>query len=187
MHFVSNGPEDKPLMLLVHGFPEFWYSWRHQLREFKDDYRYMFFFQMPLVPEFVFATSDYSALDDLFRGKESGVRSDSMTADDVEAYKYAFSRSGFTGPINFYRAAFSLESMMGAAKMTEESKRRGITMPTLVIWGEEDVALEKPLAELSCEICKGKYTIKYVEGSSHWVQMDQPGLVNRYMREFLAE
>ncbi|KAK7474120.1 hypothetical protein BaRGS_00034649, partial [Batillaria attramentaria] len=39
LHYVSNGSEDKPLMLLVHGFPEFWYSWRHQLREFKDDYR----------------------------------------------------------------------------------------------------------------------------------------------------
>ena len=40
MHYVSNGAEDKPLMLLVHGFPEFWYSWRHQLREFKDKYRW---------------------------------------------------------------------------------------------------------------------------------------------------
>ena len=26
-------------MLLIHGFPEFWYSWRHQLKEFKHDYR----------------------------------------------------------------------------------------------------------------------------------------------------
>ena len=40
MHYVSNGAEDKPLMLLVHGYPEFWYSWRYQLREFKDSYRY---------------------------------------------------------------------------------------------------------------------------------------------------
>jgi len=26
------------LLLLVHGFPEFWYSWHHQLREFQNDY-----------------------------------------------------------------------------------------------------------------------------------------------------
>ena len=25
----------KPLMLCVHGFPEFWYSWRHVMREFR--------------------------------------------------------------------------------------------------------------------------------------------------------
>ena len=26
-------------MLLLHGFPEFWYSWRHQIREFQQDFR----------------------------------------------------------------------------------------------------------------------------------------------------
>lgn len=25
-------------MLFVHGFPEFWYSWRYQLKEFSKDY-----------------------------------------------------------------------------------------------------------------------------------------------------
>ena len=63
----------------------------------------------------------------------------------------------------------------------------GITMPTLIIWGDRDSALEKPLAKLSSEVCKGKVTIKYVEGASHWVQMDRPDLVNKHIREFLAE
>ena len=30
-------------MLLVHGFPELWYSWRHQLEAFKDDYEVVAF------------------------------------------------------------------------------------------------------------------------------------------------
>uniref|UniRef100_A0A674ISU8 Epoxide hydrolase 4 n=1 Tax=Terrapene triunguis TaxID=2587831 RepID=A0A674ISU8_9SAUR len=38
-HYVAAGERGKPLMLLLHGFPEFWYSWRHQLREFKSEYR----------------------------------------------------------------------------------------------------------------------------------------------------
>lgn len=25
-------------MVFVHGFPEFWYSWRHQMKEFSKDY-----------------------------------------------------------------------------------------------------------------------------------------------------
>jgi pimeloyl-ACP methyl ester carboxylesterase len=31
LHVVSAGPADGPPVLLLHGFPEFWYSWRHQL------------------------------------------------------------------------------------------------------------------------------------------------------------
>jgi len=39
MHYVVSGPESRPLMLFIHGFPEFWYSWRHQIRAFNKDYR----------------------------------------------------------------------------------------------------------------------------------------------------
>lgn len=35
---AGRGPGKKELMLLVHGFPELWYSWRWQLEAFKDDY-----------------------------------------------------------------------------------------------------------------------------------------------------
>lgn len=30
-HLAEFGPADGPLVLLLHGFPEFWWSWRHQL------------------------------------------------------------------------------------------------------------------------------------------------------------
>lgn len=32
MHVAESGPDDGPAVLLCHGFPESWYSWRHQLR-----------------------------------------------------------------------------------------------------------------------------------------------------------
>ncbi len=37
LHYVAEG--SGPLMLMLHGFPEFWYSWRYQIPEFAKDYR----------------------------------------------------------------------------------------------------------------------------------------------------
>ena len=31
LHAVAAGPNDRPLLVLLHGFPEFWYSWRKQI------------------------------------------------------------------------------------------------------------------------------------------------------------
>ena len=38
MHYVESGDRSKPLMLFLHGFPEFWYSWRHSLVYFSQYY-----------------------------------------------------------------------------------------------------------------------------------------------------
>lgn len=39
LHCVAHGDADAPLMIFVHGFPEFWYAWKHQLEEFGRDHR----------------------------------------------------------------------------------------------------------------------------------------------------
>ena len=37
LHYVTQG--QGKLMLMLHGFPEFWYSWRYQIAEFAQDYQ----------------------------------------------------------------------------------------------------------------------------------------------------
>jgi len=39
LHCVAEGAADTPLMLFIHGFPEFWYAWHGQLEEFGKDHR----------------------------------------------------------------------------------------------------------------------------------------------------
>jgi len=34
LHYASAGEQGRPLILFVHGFPEFWYAWENQLAEF---------------------------------------------------------------------------------------------------------------------------------------------------------
>ncbi|MFL7893553.1 MAG: alpha/beta fold hydrolase, partial [Anaerolineales bacterium] len=31
LHVLQDGPKDGPLVILLHGFPEFSYGWRHQI------------------------------------------------------------------------------------------------------------------------------------------------------------
>lgn len=36
IHYVSLGEE--PLIVMVHGFPDFWYTWRHQMEALAEHY-----------------------------------------------------------------------------------------------------------------------------------------------------
>ena len=36
LHVIEAGPEDGPMILFLHGFPEFWYAWRRQIRYFAE-------------------------------------------------------------------------------------------------------------------------------------------------------
>jgi pimeloyl-ACP methyl ester carboxylesterase len=36
LHIVEAGPQDGPLVILLHGFPEFWWGWRHQISPLAD-------------------------------------------------------------------------------------------------------------------------------------------------------
>lgn len=38
LHYASAGARDKPLLLFLHGFPEFWYAWQAQLAHFGDSH-----------------------------------------------------------------------------------------------------------------------------------------------------
>jgi pimeloyl-ACP methyl ester carboxylesterase len=42
IHYASLGPKDAataPLVVMIHGFPDFWYSWRHQMSVLSDRYQ----------------------------------------------------------------------------------------------------------------------------------------------------
>lgn len=38
IHYAALGDAQKPLVIMIHGFPDFWYSWRHQMEALSRDY-----------------------------------------------------------------------------------------------------------------------------------------------------
>jgi pimeloyl-ACP methyl ester carboxylesterase len=39
IHYVVTGAETSPLIVMIHGFPDFWYTWRHQMENLQDRFR----------------------------------------------------------------------------------------------------------------------------------------------------
>jgi len=38
LHYVESGDHSKPLIVFVHGWPQFWFAWRHQIEHFNKEY-----------------------------------------------------------------------------------------------------------------------------------------------------
>lgn len=143
---------------------------------------YMFLFQLPWLPEFLISRRDFGFFNAIFRGKKVGVRNRaSFPPEALEAYKFVFSQPGaITGPINYIRCIFKMFDSADEAKLA----KRNIEVPTLIIWGDDDNFLESSMADAHGSFVTD-LTVKHIPKCSHWVQQDQPDLVNQYMREFL--
>jgi pimeloyl-ACP methyl ester carboxylesterase len=138
---------------------------------------YMFFFQLPLLPELWIRAGNYVALERVFRAPP--VHPGAFTDEDVARYRQALARPGaLTAAINYYRAAFR-HSLRGAA-----GSARRIEVPTLLIWGEQDRYLGIRLTEGLDRWVPDIRVVRLPE-ASHWVQLDAPEEVNRLMIDFL--
>jgi epoxide hydrolase 4 len=267
MHYVTQG--EGPLIVLLHGFPEFWYSWRYQipflaehgytvvapdLRGYNDTdkprrgydvptllrdivglitglgqekaiivghdwggvlawafamrYRtmmerlivmnaphpgallremrtlkqlrkswYIFFFQIPWLPEYLLLRNHASEIGRTLRG--AAVQKSVFPREETAKYQDAMSKPGaMKAALNYYRQAFRRlpRSSWGTTFQ--------VTVPTLLIWGEQDIALGIELTS-GLEKWVDDIEIKRIPDSGHWVQQEQPDKVNEYMLEFL--
>ena len=54
-----------------------------------------------------------------------------------------------------------------------------------MIWGTDDLALERQMAEGSRRFVDD-YDVHYIEGGTHWIQQDEPEQFNEAARKFLS-
>lgn len=139
---------------------------------------YVSFFQLPWLPEALFRANDYALIERIFR--DDAVRKDAFSDEDIQAFKDAIAKPGaLSAALNWYRR------LRRSAGWLLDTPMR-VEVPTLLIWGQQDRALGVELT-YGTERYVEDLHICYVTRCSHWVQQEQPDLVNRYMLDFLAD
>ena len=268
LHVVQAGPTDGPLVILLHGFPEFWYGWRAQIgalaeagfRVWVPDQRgynlsdkprgvrayhrdalaldvvglieaagvekarvvghdwgaavawwlanrhperverlailnvphhrvmeralthslrqllrswYIFFFQLPRLPEVLLARQNYAALARSMRGSS---RPGTFSAAEMAQYRAAWSQPGaLTAMLNYYRAVTRSRSPADAR----------IRVPTRLLWGAKDRFFGVELATASLDWCdEGELVL--LPDASHWLQHEAPERINALLLDFLG-
>ena len=264
---VAAGPHDGPVIVLLHGFPEFWYGWRRQieplaaagfrvivpeqrgynlsgkpdgvsayaLTELVSDVIaiadqlgrekiflaghdwgaavawstallhpqriaklavlnvphpsvmrkflstrprqllrswYMFFFQLPWLPEAVFSAFNFRiGSRALLRFSRPGTFSE----EDLAQYRAAWSQPGaLTGMINWYRALFRTR-----VKFPDKIVR----VPTRILWGERDAFLLAEMAHESLRYCTNAELFTFAT-ATHWLQHEEPARISELLIDF---
>jgi pimeloyl-ACP methyl ester carboxylesterase len=134
---------------------------------------YMFFFQLPWLPELAIRARGSTAL--LRDYERDPLVPGALLADERERYVEAHARPGaLTAMLHYYRALG--RSGVGVA-------RRSVEAPVLVIWSDHDRYLVPEVA--ACDpVLVPRARIERLD-ASHWVQNELPERVNALMIEFL--
>ncbi len=141
---------------------------------------YVFFFQIPGLPERLFGREGATGIGDMFRSTSCNPEQFPPAVTDVYV-RNAAQPGALKAMINYYRGLIR----GGGARRQQQQGFPVIEVPTLMVWGEEDVALTKETT-YGTEEFVSDLTIRYLPRVSHWVQQDAPDTVNAMMRAFLG-
>jgi len=104
---------------------------------------------------------------------------DWLSEDELDTYVNEFTRTGFTGALNWYRNFDRNWQIMGDAGQT-------IAVPALFVGGTADPALAFIRIDRADEVAVGPYQQVMLEGAGHWIQQERPDEVNSELLAFLA-
>ncbi len=136
---------------------------------------YIFFFQIPRLPEFILGRQHAAPIGKMLY--ESAVQKSAFPPETLSLYRDAMSKPGaLRASINYYRATFRNPFSTRASTT--------ISAPTLLIWGDQDIALGIALTR-GLEQWVPDLRIRHLPDSGHWVQQEKPEAVNALLLEFL--
>jgi pimeloyl-ACP methyl ester carboxylesterase len=132
---------------------------------------YMLLFQFEGVAEELLRRDDWALLKDWTAG-----------AGDPENWLADFDRPGaLTAGLNWYRA-----NMHPGRELRARPDVPPVTAPTLGVWSDGDRYLTEDAMLSSRQFVSGPWRYERVEQASHWLQLDQPELLNRLILAHLT-
>ncbi len=140
--------------------------------------------------ESALSANDYATLVNIVLAP--GLKSGAFTEEDKAAYIKAWSQPGaLTGGLNYYRAARvgppdNAAADRSVGNIALDASNLKVKVPTLVIWGEKDIALLPANLDGLDEFVP-QLTVKRIPDASHWVVHERPAEVNSYIREFVRQ
>jgi pimeloyl-ACP methyl ester carboxylesterase len=141
---------------------------------------YMYFFQLPWLPEFMLRRRNGHAVSGVFRGASRNPAR--FTDEDLEVYRAnAMRPGGLTAMINWYRALFR----GGGLRRFLSRDIPVINIPTLFLWGDADAALSLSTTR-GTERYVSDLTFRVLPGVSHWIQQEAPAAVNAMLEAWLT-
>jgi len=153
---------------------------RRELRHWRQLKKswYIFFFQLPWLPEWLLGRRGGTAVGKIF---EDTSTNPGLFGPDVQAiYNAAAARPGARkAMVDYYRALLRHDK-------TVDGDDFMVQVPTLMVWGEEDVAIDIHCTH-GTERWVPQLTLKTLPGISHWVQQDAPDQVNAILAEWLPQ
>lgn len=98
---------------------------------------------------------------------------------DFDVYTEAFTRHGFTAPLNWYRC------FDHNWELTADTPAATIEVPALFIGGAADATLAYTPRHRASEVVTGAYREVLLDGAGHWLTEERPDAVSRLLVEFL--
>ncbi len=136
---------------------------------------YVGFFQLPAIPEALLRRGAYQGLLRAVKSAGPGrVDEDEEAAHLVSTWSKAGSLSGM---IHYYRAF---------TRRTDRSLQVRIRIPVLILFSQQDPALERGLAIASQNLCDDCQII-WFEQTKHWIHWEEPTAVSEALVSFLEE
>lgn len=132
---------------------------------------YMFAFQLPRIPEWSMLRRDGRLL-------AKSLRQAGQTPAAAERDARAMSEPGaLTAAINWYRAI---------PLSNQRASSQKISVPTLYVWSDSDIALLPKAAHDTARYVSGEYRFEILRGVSHWIPDEQPDKLADLLLDWFA-